>query len=87
MNVHQKILELEKLIVHLHLLQKKILTHKEAAKYLGLSESYLYKLGLSGIITYSCPSGKRKYYLREDLDAYMLSGRRKSKQEIINELN
>jgi len=85
MNVHQKIIELEKLIAHHHLLQKEILSHEEAAKYIGISESYLYKLTRQ--ITHFCPSGKRKYYLRKDLDAYMLSGKRKSNYEIINEIN
>jgi hypothetical protein len=85
MNVHQKIIELEKLIVNLHLLRREILSHQEAAKYIGISESYLYKL--KDQITYSCPTGKLKFYQRKDLDAYMLRGRRKSTQEIINEVN
>ena len=87
MNVHQEILELKKLVIHISHLQKKILLHHEAASYMGISKSYLYKLGYNDKIPVSSPEGKLKYYRREDLDAYMLSGMRKSKQQIINEIS
>ena len=51
---------------------KTILTHSEAAYYLGLKESYLHKLTSKRRITYFQPTGKMKYYKREDLDKYLL---------------
>lgn len=87
MNIHQELRELKELISNLYLVQKKTLLHAEAARYMGISTSYLYYLGREEKIPVSCPEGKLKYYKKEDLDAFMLKGRKRSKDEIINEVN
>ena len=51
---------------------KKILCSKEAAEYLGVSTSFLYKLTSGGRITFYKPSGKLIYFRVEDLDSWML---------------
>ena len=63
--------------------RKKILTLDEASKFLGISKSDLYKRTSSKSIPFFKPSGKLIYFLREDLENWMMSNR----QESINELN
>jgi excisionase family DNA binding protein len=46
---------------------------EEAADYLGLARSFLYKLTSQG---HYKPGGGRLYFRREDLDAYLFRGRR-----------
>ena len=67
-------------------LEKEIVTLKEAAKYLGISKSQLYKLNMARKIPYSCPGGKIIYYRREDLDAYMLGKPRESQSQLEDEM-
>lgn len=50
---------------------KEILTSPEAALYLGMTESYLYRLASSKRIPHYCPLGKFVYYRRRDLDNWM----------------
>ena len=63
--------------------QKRILTLDEASKFLGISKSDLYKRTSSNTIPFFKPSGKLIYFLREDLENWMMSNR----QESINELS
>ena len=53
----------------------KPLTVREAAKYMGVSRSYLYKLTSQGAIPFYKPNGKLIYFKREDLDRWMLRRR------------
>lgn len=54
----------------------KMFNRKSAAKYLGVSGSYIDKLVKIGELTPSFPGeGKTKFYLREDLDAYAEHGK------------
>ena len=52
--------------------QKAVLTFIEAARYAGLSRSYLYKLTSAGRIPHYKPNGKMIYFNREELDNYLL---------------
>ena len=61
--------------------QKKILTLKEACIFLDLSKHYLYKLTSSGRISFFIPNGKKIFFLREDLEQYLLKTRVKSYDE------
>ena len=58
------------------------LTLMEAAVYLDISPSYLYKLTASQRIPHFKPHGKRVYFLRSDLNDYLLQGRVRPMQEI-----
>lgn len=66
-------------------LNKKVLNLKEAAAYLSISPSYLYKLTHRKTIKFSKPNGKTIYFDREYLESYMLSGMMRSKEEIASE--
>lgn len=46
---------------------------KDAANYLGIALSTLYKLTSSGKIRFSKPGGKMIYFAKADLDNYLLS--------------
>ena len=52
--------------------QKEVLTFNEAARYTGLSRSYLYKLTSSGKIPHFKPNGKMIYFNREQLENWLL---------------
>jgi excisionase family DNA binding protein len=62
---------------------RKPLFIEEAASYLRLSKSRLYKLAEQGIIASSKP-GRRLTFQIEDLNTYLNSNRRPSKDEIIS---
>ena len=53
--------------------QKDILTLEEAALYLGISPSSLYKLTSARKIPYSKPNGKRCFFRRADIESWMMS--------------
>ena len=57
------------------------LTLPEAAGYLDLSKSFVYKLTSSGRLTHF-KTGKRIYFRRADLNSYLLKNRVKPVDEI-----
>ena len=54
----------------------------EAADFLHLKKSYLYRLCGLGKISYSKPGGGRILFTREDLDAFVAQGRRPATFEL-----
>ncbi len=62
-----------------------LLTTTEAAHYLGVKPSYLYKMMMRRAIPYYKPGGKLCFFSREDLDAWLTSIRIKSQNEIESE--
>ena len=64
---------------------EKPLTHKEAAKYLNLSHSYLYKLTCSNKIPYYKPNGKKIFFKQSDLNNWLFKNRKQSISEIEQE--
>ena len=61
------------------------MTTTEAARYLGLKPSYLYKMMMRRAIPYYKPGGKLCFFAKEDLDAWMKRVRVKSQEEIDSE--
>jgi len=63
---------------------KKYLTTLEAAKYLSISKYTLDSYACKNIIPYYKPQNRHRYYLKEDLDNFVLNNenRVKSKDEI-----
>jgi excisionase family DNA binding protein len=55
---------------------------EEAAKYLGVSKSHLYKLTSKSEIPHYKPSGKTIYFCRKDLDTWALRRRVASREEV-----
>lgn len=51
-----------------------ILYPKQAAEYLGVGKTKFYELSrLKGFPAPKCPTGKRKFYLREELEKWVKS--------------
>ncbi|MDM9630256.1 helix-turn-helix transcriptional regulator [Robiginitalea aurantiaca] len=65
-------------------MEKEILTVDEAASFTGFSKSHIYKLVHYRRIDHYKPNGKNIFFRKEDLEAYLLQGKReaKSKEEI-----
>ncbi|MFZ5978987.1 MAG: DNA-binding protein [Hydrotalea sp. AMD] len=60
---------------------KRVLTFEEGCQYLGYAKSYVYKMTANGILPFSKPNGKRIFFDREKLEAWMLSNSNTSYQE------
>ena len=65
----------------------KPLTLNEAAEYLDISKSYLYKLTCTNRIPHYKPQGKRIYFDKSELDAWLLRNPVKTTTEIEQEAN
>lgn len=62
--------------------QKTVLNFDEVAVYTGLSKSHLYKLTSSGGIPCYKPTGKKIYFDKEEIDEWLLRGKKLSQDEI-----
>ena len=58
------------------------LTVREAAAYLGIKQSFLYKLTSQGRIPFYKPAGGKLYFTRNDLEGYLYRGRHSADYEI-----
>ena len=57
-------------------MQKEVLTSDEAARYLGVSKSCLYKWTMDRLIPhYKSPTGKLCFFNRQEVEAWMQSNR------------
>lgn len=61
---------------------KEVLTSDEAAKYMGISKSYLYKLTMGRRIPHYKPAGKMCYFNRHELEAWLQGNRVATSEEI-----
>lgn len=61
---------------------KEVLTSDEAAKYMGISKSYLYKLTMRQEIPHFKPMGKMCYFNRIELEQWLQSNRVATGNEI-----
>lgn len=62
------------------------MSSEEAAKFLNIAVSTLYKLSSTRSIPFYKPSGKLIYFKREELSAWLNNGRQKTKAEIDSEV-
>ena len=76
---------LERLIESQSINTKEVLNFNETCQYLELSQSHLYKLTSTGAIPHYKPNGKKIYFNRPELDAWLLRNRADYKQEIEQE--
>lgn len=74
--------KIERLLESQNLLQKEVLNLNDAALYLELSASHLYRLTSTGCIPYYKPNGKKLYFKRLELDQWLLRNRSTTKEEI-----
>ena len=61
---------------------KEILTIEEAAEFLSVSKSYLYKQTSAQRIPHYKPTGKRCYFRRSELEEWILAGGISTQEEI-----
>lgn len=61
---------------------KEVLTSNEAAKYMGVSKSYLYKLTMRQQIPHYKPMGKMVYFNRLELEQWLQNNRVSTATEI-----
>lgn len=61
---------------------KEVLTSVEAAKYMGISMSYLYKLTMRREIPHFKPMGKMCYFNRRELEEWLQSNRVSTDSEL-----
>ena len=54
---------------------KEVLTSDEAAAYMGIPKSYLYKLTMKRLIPHYKPMGKKCYFNRKELERWLQSNR------------
>lgn len=82
----KKLNELEQLIQEQQIHHKEILSLKEAAKYLGISKSTLYKMTFENKISHYKPAGKLIYFKKQDLERYLLKHKVKSNDELESDI-
>lgn len=64
--------------------QKEVLTADEAAKYLGVKKTYLYKLTMRRQIPHFKPLGKMCYFNRLELEQWLQTNRVPTDAELSN---
>ncbi len=74
--------KIERLIQSQNLVQKDVLNFNEACAYLELSHSHLYKLTSTRQIPHFCPQGKKLYFNRHEIDAWLQRNRQTTIDEI-----
>lgn len=79
----EKLDTIEQMIKEQHLFKKEMLTLKEAAAYLSLSPSFIYKKTSTRTLPHYCPNGKILFFKRTELDHWLL----RNKVMSIDELN
>jgi excisionase family DNA binding protein len=78
----KKLESIEKMLTEQNLLKKEVLNFNEAALYLEVSHSHLYKLTSSNAVPSYKPNGKKLYFNRTELDQWLLSNKQTSSGEI-----
>lgn len=80
--------DLGELVSYINSIQEKIfyvkdaLTTHEAAQYLGMKVSTLYKKTMNNELPFYSPCSKRLYFKREELEQWMLQNRHASNKEM-----
>ncbi len=77
--------KIERLLESQNLVQKDVLNFNETSEYLELSHSHLYKLTSTRQIPHFCPQGKKLYFNRQELDAWLQRNRLTTTEEIEKE--
>ncbi len=85
--IFQKLLEIEALVKKQYVLNKELLLLGEAAEYLGISDSAMYKLKRKNLIPFSQPGGKIIYFKRVDIESWVLNSIVASDDEVSNDVD
>ena len=84
--IQKQLNEIKNLLLTQNLHQKQILTVKDSAVYLQLSKSCLYKMTSRKEIPFYSPGGKKIYFRKSELDAWVFSSRLTSSSELESEV-
>jgi len=85
--IFAKLESIERMLMEQNMLKKEVLNFSEAAIYLEVSHSHLYKLTSTGSIPAYKPNGKKLYFNRHELDAWLLSNKQVSTSELEQQAN
>ena len=77
-----KLTEIANKLDEQNLLQKTVLNFNEACIFLDVSHSHLYKLTSTKSVPHFCPQGKKLYFNRQELDAWLQRNRQTTTEEI-----
>jgi len=80
-----KLENIEQMLQNQNMLQKQVLNFNETSIFLEVSHSHLYKLTSTNAIPFYKPTGKKLYFQREEIEAWLLQNRSKSNSEIEQE--
>jgi len=69
----------DNITANMQICSKTVLTADEAARFLGISKSYLYKLTMKMEIPFYKPTGKVCYFNRLELETWMQNNRVEAK--------
>ena len=83
----EKLESIEKMLIEQNMLKKEVLNFNEAAVYIEVSHSHLYKLTSTGTIPVYKPNGKKLYFNRKELDTWLLSNKQLTVEEIEQQSN
>jgi len=78
----ERLKAIERKLDEMAALNKETLNFKEAARYLDISRSHLYKLTYRKEIPHYKPRGKQVFFERKELDRWLLQNRQTTKAEI-----
>jgi excisionase family DNA binding protein len=70
-NLDSRLDRIERLVLRIGTQESGPLDLAAAAKYLGISKSHLYQLTSKALIGHFKPAGKKIYFDKSDLDAYL----------------
>jgi len=84
--IQNEINEIKKFIREQTILRKEVLTLEEVSMYLGQSTSSIYKLTSKRGIPFYSPGGKKLYFKRTELDAWIYQSKVISSDEIESEV-
>lgn len=65
------VLQVRTMVQELNITSKDVLTLKEAVKYTGYTQSYIYRLVSKGKIPFSKPNGKSLFFKRKELERWL----------------
>ncbi len=74
-NIQEQITELKEILLRIEKKRNEFYSLEEACSYLKISKPSMYKLTSKKEITYYTPGGKKIYFQKQDLDAWILAGR------------
>lgn len=87
MDFSKRLDEIEALLKKQYALSKEILTLEEAADFLSLSKSAIYKLTSKKEIPYYNPGGKKIFFKRIELENWVLTSKSVSVDEVEDEIS